>query len=182
MASSQSMFSSFDPCHNPPILMGNHTYMNVIGKGTIDKGEGHFKDVLCVPHLSHNLLSIYQLTHGDRRRIVEFTLDLVFIRDLETRQIIATGVVDHASRLYYFSDFAHDDDSDFLADSSADFDHTSCVDSDFEEDFGYLNLGILTCDQVLESSTISPPTYILSTIVLDDSCTHIAMDSNDSMQ
>ena len=38
MASSQSMFSSFDPCHTPPILMGNHTYMNVIGKGIIDKG------------------------------------------------------------------------------------------------------------------------------------------------
>ena len=94
------MFSSFDPCHTPPILMGNHTYMNVIGKGTIDKEEEYFKDVLCVPHLSHNLLSIYQLTHGDRRRTVEFTLDLVFIKELETRQIIAIGVVDHASHLY----------------------------------------------------------------------------------
>ena len=44
---------------------------------------------------------------------MKFTPDLVFIRDLETRQIIATRVVDHASRLYYFLDFGHDDDSDF---------------------------------------------------------------------
>ena len=105
MASSQSMFSSFDPCHTPPILMGNYTYMNVIGKGTIDKGKGYFKDVLCVPHLSHNLLSIYQLTHGDRGRTVEFTPDSIFIKDLETREIIATRVVDHASMLYYVSIF-----------------------------------------------------------------------------
>ena len=32
MESLQSIFSSFDPCHTSPILMVNHTYMNVIGK------------------------------------------------------------------------------------------------------------------------------------------------------
>ena len=116
MASSQTMFSPFDPCHTPPIFMGNHNYMHVIGKITIDKGEGYFKYVLCVPHLSHNLLSIYQLSSEDRGRIVEFTPNLVFIRDLETRKIIATGAVDHASRLYYFSYFSHDDDGYFSVD------------------------------------------------------------------
>ena len=51
---------------------------------------------------------------------MEFTPDLVFIRDLKTRKIIATGVVDHASRLYYFSYFSHDDDSYFSVDSDFD--------------------------------------------------------------
>ena len=77
MTSSQSMFSLFDPFHTPSILIGNHTFINVIEKYIINKGEGYFKDVLCIPHLSHNLLSIYHLTHGDRRRTVEFTPYLV---------------------------------------------------------------------------------------------------------
>ena len=87
-------------------------------------------------------------------------------------------MVDHASRLYYFSNFGHNDDSDF----STDFDHISNDDSYFEENFGYLNLGVLTCDQVIESSISSPPTNIPSIVILDDSCIHIAMDSSDSVQ
>lgn len=64
MASTQSMFSSFEPCVMPPILIGNNIYMIVIGKGYIDIGDDTLTDVLCVPHLSNNLLSIYQITHG----------------------------------------------------------------------------------------------------------------------
>lgn len=63
------------------ILMGDHTYMDVIGKGSISIGDNSFNDVLCVPHLTNNLLSIYQITHGATKRIVEFTLESVFIRD-----------------------------------------------------------------------------------------------------
>ena len=177
MASSQSMFSSFDPCHTPPILMGNHTYMNVIGKGTIDKGEGYFKDVLCVPHLSHNLLSIYQLIHGDTRRTMEFTPNLLFIRDLNTREVIATWVVDHASWLYYFSNFGHDDHYYF----STNFDCISNDDSNFEENFGYLNLGVLTCDQVIKLYIYFPPIDIPSNIFPIDIHIHISMDSSDSI-
>ena len=158
--------------------MGNHTYVNVIGKVTIDKGEGKFKDVLYIPHQSHNIFPIYQLTHGDRGRTVEFTPDSIFIKDLETRLIISIGVADHASQLYYFSEFGHDDDSDYLVD----FDHTSTIDSDFEENFGYLNLGVLTYDQVLEPSISSPPTDITYIFVPDDSCIYIAIDSSDSVQ
>lgn len=77
-------------------------------------------------------------------------------------------MVNHASWLYYFLVFGHDDDSDF----SADFDHISSDDSTFE------NLGVLTYDQVLEPST-SSPTDIPSTFVFYDTCIHIAMDSGD---
>ena len=45
-----------------------------------------------------------------------------------------------------------------------------------------MNLGVLTCDQVLEPSIASPPIDILSTIFLDDYCIQIAMDSSDLVQ
>lgn len=156
MASTQSIFFSFEPCVMPPILMGNNTHMSAIGKGSIDIGDGTFNDVLCVPHLSNNILSIYQITHGETRKTVEFTPDPVITQDLESREIIATGMVDHASRLYTFSNFAPDDGFDPLA-----VDYTPSVNIDFEENFGYLNLGILTSDPVLEPCIPSPPSSFL---------------------
>lgn len=156
----------------PPILMGNNTYINVIGKGSIYIGDGTFNDVLCVPHLSNNLLFIYQVTHSGARKIVEFTPDLVHIRDLESKEIIATGVVDHASQLYTFSNFVPNDGFDPLDD-----DHTSSVDLDFEENFGYLNLGILTSDPVLEPCIPCPP----YTIATSDSSVASSKVSSDSL-
>ena len=42
-----------------------------------------------------------------------------------------------------------------------------------------MNLGVLTCDQVLEPSIASPPIDIPYTIIPDDSCVHISMDIDD---
>ncbi|GLJ09904.1 hypothetical protein SUGI_0118020 [Cryptomeria japonica] len=164
----------------PQILMGNHTYMDVIGKGSIDIGDNSFNDVLCVPHLTNNLLSIYQITHGTTKRVVEFTPDSVFIRDMETRAIIATGVVDHASWLYSFSDFV--DNDDFTFDDSTHDDHSYCDGSDFEENFEHLNMGILTCNPVLESCISSSHIDITSPIVLDDADSATVLPSCDSVQ
>ena len=50
--------------------------MKVCGKGSIPMGEGIFTNVLCVPSLTTNLLSIYQINHGAQGKIVEFALDL----------------------------------------------------------------------------------------------------------
>lgn len=77
--------------------MGNNTYMNIIGKGFVNIGDGTFNDVLCVPHLSNNHLSVYQVTHSGAGKIVEFTPDSVFIGDLERKEIISTRLVDHSS-------------------------------------------------------------------------------------
>jgi len=95
MASSQTMFSSFETCSSPPILMAKNTSMSVGGKGSIDIDDGSFNDVLCVPSLSTNILSIYQITHGGARKSVEFTLDFVIIQDLHSRDIVAIGEADH---------------------------------------------------------------------------------------
>ena len=59
MASSQNFFSSFEASSTPHILMGNNIVTIVCGKGSIDIDDGTFHDVLCVPSLSFNLLSIY---------------------------------------------------------------------------------------------------------------------------
>lgn len=62
-----------------------------------------------------------------------------------------------------FSDFAPDCDSNPLV-----VDHNPSVNFDFEENFGYLNMGILTLDPVLDICIFSPP----STIASKDTCEH----------
>ncbi len=109
---------------------------------------------------------------------MEFTPNLVFIKDLETREILYTRVVDHTSQLYYFIDFSHDDDSSY----SVDFDHISSDDLDFEENFGYLNFDIITCDQFLDPFIHSPHIEISFIVVLDDDFIHIAMDLGNLVQ
>jgi len=155
MASTQSMFTSFESHTMSPILMGNNTYMSVTGKGSISFGDNTFQDVLCVPHLMNNLLSIYHITHGGNGRSVEFTLDKVIIKDLESRVVIATRVVDHLSWLYSFEKFSTD--GVFVPTTVH---HTSSVNHHSEEKFGYLNIAILTSDPTLEPFIPSPSSTV----------------------
>ena len=57
--------------------MGDNTKMEVEGKENVEMENGEFQNVLYVPNLSSNLLSIYQITHlGDVHR-VEFISDSI---------------------------------------------------------------------------------------------------------
>ena len=85
--------------------MGDETPIEVCGKGIVSLEAGYFDNVLHVPSLSMNLLSIYQITHSGSGRKVEFYPDSVVISDLKTGSKIAHGVADHHSRLYSFSNF-----------------------------------------------------------------------------
>lgn len=87
------------------ILMRNNTIMTICGKGSIDIDDSTFHDVFYVPSFSSNLLSIYQITHSGIGKIVEFAEDSVHIKDSEIGNIVAIGIVDHASNLYSFLDF-----------------------------------------------------------------------------
>lgn len=87
--------------------------------------------------------------------------DYVINRYLESREIIATQMVDNASWLYTFTIFLFDN-----VFYPSVIDHTSSVDHDFEENFGYLNLRVLTCDLDIEPCISSPP----PTIAIDDAC------------
>lgn len=64
--------------------MANDSSLLVCGKGSIGIEDGRFNDVLCVPSLSRNILSIYQITHNGSRKTVEFTPDYVIVWDLHS--------------------------------------------------------------------------------------------------
>ena len=71
--------------------MGDDTKMEVEGKGNVDGENGEFNDVLYVPNLSSNILSIYQITHlGDGHK-VDFLPDLVKVHSLKDDSLVAVG-------------------------------------------------------------------------------------------
>ena len=85
--------------------MGDDTKMKFEGKGNVEMENREFKDVLYVPNLSYNLLSIYQIIHlGDGHK-VEFLLDSVKVHSLKDDLMVVVGKVNHEKRLYYFFHF-----------------------------------------------------------------------------
>ena len=63
MVVSKESFSSMESDNNIPIHMGNDSQIISKGKGTVKLEHGIFYDVLYVPFLASNLLSVYQMTH-----------------------------------------------------------------------------------------------------------------------
>ena len=85
--------------------MGDDSRIPPAGKGTIRAKYGVFRDVLYVPLLAANLLSIYQMTHTGFPKQVLFGPDSVDITNISTGEIVLKGIVDHASKASYFSHF-----------------------------------------------------------------------------
>jgi hypothetical protein len=112
MATKEEVFSSLIPCSRPPILMGDDTPVAVAGEGRVELHNDSFENVLHVPQLSMNLLSVYQIAQKGKK--VEFTSDSVSVIDMHDNSIIAIGEVDHKSRLYKFTKFSDDDSSILL--------------------------------------------------------------------
>jgi hypothetical protein len=75
----------------------------------VELPNGSFENVLHVPNISINLLSVYQITQKGKK--VEFTSDSVYVLDMHDNSIIAIGEVDHKSRLYKFTKFVDHDSS-----------------------------------------------------------------------
>jgi hypothetical protein len=109
MDSLEAVYSSFDSCKGPPILMGDNSSIEVTSKGRIELTNRSFENVLHVPKISINLLSMYQMkNYGTGNKFV-FTPNDVDIYDMQTNSKIATGEVNHQSRLYTFSKFIEHD-------------------------------------------------------------------------
>jgi hypothetical protein len=100
------------PCSRPHILIGDDTPVEVVGEGRMELHNGSFENVLHVPKLSMNLLSVYQITQKGKK--VEFTSNSVSVIDMHDNSIIAIGKVDHKSRLYKFTKFSDDESSILL--------------------------------------------------------------------
>jgi hypothetical protein len=105
LAASKDEFSSIEESTRSPIYLGDATPVKVCGEGIVDLEGGCFKNVLHVPSLSTNILSIYHITHSVSGRKVEFTPDSAVITDISTGSQLAHGIADHCSRLYFFSHF-----------------------------------------------------------------------------
>jgi len=72
MANNKAMFSSLNDCNTKNIYVGDDRSLSVVGTGTIHLDNGQFNDVLCVPTLYCNLISIYQTTYSSEGQTVEF--------------------------------------------------------------------------------------------------------------
>jgi len=73
MAKDKAIFSALNECTTKKIFVGDDRYLSVVGSGIVQVLNGHFNDVLCVPSLSCNLLSIYQITHSGEGKTIEFS-------------------------------------------------------------------------------------------------------------
>ena len=89
--------------------MGDNSYVKVTGKGRIELTNGSFENVMHVPKIYVNLLSMYQMkNYGIGKKFI-FTPNAVDIYDMQTNSRVATGEVNHQSRLYTFSEFIEPD-------------------------------------------------------------------------
>ena len=133
MAATKNVLSSITACTGPPILMGDDTPVEVTGQGRVELQHGSFENVLHIPKLSVNLLSIYQITHSGTGKRVEFTPDSATIYDMHDNSKISIGEANDQSRLYTFSKFIAKSDSALLL-THADDDSRI-----WHERFGHLN-------------------------------------------
>lgn len=82
MGSTKEQFSSLEPSKVPHIYIGDDTQLEVEWKCSVAMDDGTFENVLYVSNLSTNLLSIYQITHYGNGKKVEFTPDLVMVKEI----------------------------------------------------------------------------------------------------
>ena len=75
------VFSTLQDCNTKNIFVSDDRPLSVEGFGTVHLNNGHIKDVLCVPSISCNLLSVYQITHSGEGKSVFFTPHQVLIWD-----------------------------------------------------------------------------------------------------
>ena len=133
MGASKEQFSSLKPSNVPYIYVGNDTQVKVEGSGNVELGNGVFKDILHVPNLSTNLLSIYQITHYGCGKKVEFLPDTVVVKNLKDDSMVVVGKENHETRLYSFSHFVS------KSTSLAFLTHSNTQSKLWHERFGHLN-------------------------------------------
>ena len=82
MVLTKEEFSSLDMLKCPPIVFGDDSLIDNLGKGRIDLDHGKFNNVLYVLSISSNLLSVYHMTHTGHPKKVIFSLDDVEITEI----------------------------------------------------------------------------------------------------
>ena len=138
MVSTKEAFSSLDMSKGPPIVLGDDSLTNSLGKGRIDLDHGKFNNVLYVPGLSSNLLSVYQMTHTRSPKKLIFSPDDVKIIEISNVKFIEKGVANHTSKVYMFVHFLP------YSNPSALLIHANEASKIWHEIFGHLNYKYLS--------------------------------------
>jgi hypothetical protein len=134
MAKDKAIFSAINECNTKEIFFGDDRSLSVVGSRTIQVENGHFNDVLCVPNLSCNLLSVYQITHSGEGKTIEFSPHQVVIKNLkDPKHVLATRIPDDITRLYNFDNIGSSAFSSFFVAHSDDLSKL------WHERFGHLN-------------------------------------------
>ena len=105
MVSTKEEFTSLDMSKGPPIVLGDNSLTESLGKGRIDLDHGQLSNVLYVPGLASNILSLYQMTHTGCPKKVIFSPDEFEITEISSVKAISKGVANHTSKVYMFSHF-----------------------------------------------------------------------------
>jgi hypothetical protein len=134
MDKDKAIFSALNECNTKKIFVGDDRSLSVVGSRTVQVDNGHFNDVLCVPSLSCNLLSVYQITHSGEGKTIEFSPHQVVIKDpKDPKHVLATEIADDITRLYKFDKFGSSSFSSvFVA-------HRDDLSKLWHERFGHLN-------------------------------------------
>jgi hypothetical protein len=161
MAKDRDIFSTLNECNTKKIFVGDDRSLGVEGSGTIQVENDHFNDVLCVPSLSCNFLSVYQITHSGEGITVEFSPHQVVIKDLkDPNHVLAIGIVDDITRLYKFDNFGSSSFSSvFVA-------HSDDLSKLWHEWFGHLNYNAINISSPLLFLTVLARPSLLPLLVV----------------
>ena len=88
--------------------MGDDSTIISKGQGTVNLEHSYFSNVLYVPSLASNLLSVYQMTYTRVPKRVSFGPDDVQITELAYGKHVAKGFANHHAKAYDFSHFVED--------------------------------------------------------------------------
>ena len=105
MVLTKDAFSSLEISKGLPIVLGDDSLTDSLGKGRIDIDHGKFNNVLYVLGHASILLLVYQMTHIESPKKVIFSPNDVEITDISNGKFIAKGVVGHTLNVYMFSHF-----------------------------------------------------------------------------
>jgi hypothetical protein len=74
MTKDKAIFYTLNECNTKKIFVGDDISLHVVGYRIVQVDNNNFNDVLCVPSISCNLLSMYHITHSGEGKIIEFSL------------------------------------------------------------------------------------------------------------
>ena len=108
MMESRDYFSSLDTDKRIAIHLGYDSTIISKGQGTVSLEHGTFFNVLYVPSLASNLLSVYQMTHTGVPKRVTFIPNDVEINEIASGKRFVKGLSNHDAKAYEFSHFLVD--------------------------------------------------------------------------